>query len=425
MLCRPSWMRRPTTAMLSITALASVTLISPFIAQAQQSKPNIVVIMTDDVGWGDLGATAAGHARRTDAESRPSRRRGHALRQLLRPGELHRRPGLVHHRSHSDPYGAVTVLVPGDPDHITPETPTVAQFLKEKAGYTTVQLGKWHLGDVEEAYPTSVGFDEMYHMLPYYAGVYAYDDPSLNPAWPKNDTKFMAIWDTTTWTSGRKQGGPAAKNLGSSRTRIWHESTRKFSKPPSSGSRTTPRIEKPFFMYLNFMKVHQPNFPSPEWKGKSPAGMHPYLDSLMELDDNSGKVVQAVRDRGDRREHADHLDDRQRRLGRRLAGRRLHAVPWEKGSGYEGGFRCPRHRLLAGQDQAWHRGDRDDVAHGLVADVRRAARRWSRRRTSGRTTTASPSCSTASTTVTTCWARGRASGTTSSTTPISRSAASG
>jgi arylsulfatase A-like enzyme len=43
--------------------------------------------------------------------------------------------------------------------------------------------------------------------------------------------------------------------------------------------------------------VHQPNFPSPEWKGKSPAGM-PYQDALMELDDNSGRVVQTIRDLG-------------------------------------------------------------------------------------------------------------------------------
>ena len=33
----------------------------------------------------------------------------------------------------------------------------------------------------------------MYHMLPYYAGVYAYDDPDLNPAWPKNDKEFMPV----------------------------------------------------------------------------------------------------------------------------------------------------------------------------------------------------------------------------------------
>ena len=50
-------------------------------------------------------------------------------------------------------------------------------------------------------------------------------------------------------------------------------------------------------MYLCFLKVHNPNNPSPRWKGKSPGGGN-YLDSLMELDDNSGQVVRAIRDLG-------------------------------------------------------------------------------------------------------------------------------
>src|SRR5262245_32171819 len=50
-------------------------------------------------------------------------------------------------------------------------------------------------------------------------------------------------------------------------------------------------------MYLCFLKAHNPNNPSPRWKVKSPGGGN-YLDSLMELDDNSGQVVQAIRDLG-------------------------------------------------------------------------------------------------------------------------------
>ena len=79
-----------------------------------------------------------------------------------------------------------SVLAPGDPNGITKSTPTIAQYLK-KAGYTTVQLGKWHLGDRPENFPTANGFDEMYYMLPYYAGVYAYDYLPLHPNFPIND----------------------------------------------------------------------------------------------------------------------------------------------------------------------------------------------------------------------------------------------
>jgi hypothetical protein len=51
---------------------------------------------------------------------------------------------------------------------------------------------------------------------------------------------------------------------------------------------------EPFFMYLNFPKVHNPNNPSPRWKGKSPGGGS-YLDSVMELDDNSGQILDAIK----------------------------------------------------------------------------------------------------------------------------------
>ena len=55
------------------------------------------------------------------------------------------------------------VLAPGDPNGLTKQTPTIAQYLKQ-ANYTTVQLGKWHVGDKPENFPTANGFDEMYDL---------------------------------------------------------------------------------------------------------------------------------------------------------------------------------------------------------------------------------------------------------------------
>ena len=159
------------------------------------------------------------------------------------------------------------VLLPGDPDHLTPETPTVAEFLRDE-GYTTVQLGKWHLGDVEEAYPISNGFDEMYDMLPYYAGVYAYADTNLTPDWPADNPEFMAGLEQfqpgPVGGQGRRAGGEAARlHLG----RTWQPATPKCGRTAISWLGEHAKDDKPFFMYLNFMKVHNPNFPSPEWKG--------------------------------------------------------------------------------------------------------------------------------------------------------------
>ncbi len=111
---------------------------------------------------------------------------GTHLHQLVRPGQLHRRPVLVHHRAHSHPLGACRWLsFPGDRNGLRKETPTIAEFFK-KNDYRTYFSGKWHLGDVPEFYPIEHGFDEMKHFGAYYPGVYTYADTSkrLSPLVP-------------------------------------------------------------------------------------------------------------------------------------------------------------------------------------------------------------------------------------------------
>src|SRR5262249_48575439 len=124
---------------------------------------------------------------------------------------------------------------------------------------------------------------------------------------------------------------------------------------------------KPFFMYLNFMKVHQPNFPAPDWKGKSPAGM-PYQDALMELDDNSGRVVQTIRDLG--------LAENTLLIWTTDNGAWVDAWPdagytpfrGMTGSAYEGGFRVPAIAWWPGKIRPGTVAT-EDVAYGLVADI--------------------------------------------------------
>jgi len=66
---------------------------------------------------------------------------------------------------------------------------------------------------------------------------------------------------------------------------------------PINAGKAHAKDANPFFMYLCFLKVDNPNNPSPRFKGKSPGG-GTYLDALMELGDNTGQVVQAIRDLG-------------------------------------------------------------------------------------------------------------------------------
>ena len=77
------------------------------------------------------------------------------------------------------------VVVPGDPNGLDADTPTIAEFY-QKNGYQTYFSGKWHLGDVPKFYPIEHGFDEMKQFAAYYPGVYAYSDtasqcPSVVP----------------------------------------------------------------------------------------------------------------------------------------------------------------------------------------------------------------------------------------------------
>jgi len=119
--------------------------------------------------------------------------------------------------------------------------------------------------------------------------------------------------------------------------------------------------DKPFFMYVAFLKVHQPNNPAPEFKGKSHESN--YLDSLMELDSNSGRIVQAIRDAG--------LDQDTIVVWTTDNGPWIDAWPdagytpfrGMKGSGFEGGWRVPGIMWAPGRIQP------GSVFHGMMSHM--------------------------------------------------------
>lgn len=265
--------------------------------QESKTKPNIIVIMTDDVGFGDLGCYGGGVMRGAPTPNL-DRMAKEGMRFVDYYGQASSTAGRASFITARIPIrtSLSSVLAPGDPNGLKKDTPTIAQALKE-LGYKTVQIGKWHLGDKEENFPTSVGFDEMYHMTPYYAGVYAYENAELHPNFPRNDPKFMKEWrELAVLSEFEGKAGEKAKivteNFNYDNLKTGDDNMRAkaidWIKQNANG-------DQPFFMYLNFLKVHNPNNPSDRWKGKSPGGM-PYQDALMEMDDNSGQIIQAIRD---------------------------------------------------------------------------------------------------------------------------------
>ena len=181
------------TGTMAFAAVITTAGSTPVLAQ-QARKPNIVVIMTDDVGWGDLGSYGGG-AMRGAPTPNLDRLAAEGMRFVNYYGQASCTAGRASFITGRIPIRTSLsgVLAPGDPNGLTKQTADHRAIFRE-GDYTTVQLGKWHLGDKPENFPTANGFDEMYDMLPYYAGVYAYDDKQLHPNFPTTIPSFMAIW---------------------------------------------------------------------------------------------------------------------------------------------------------------------------------------------------------------------------------------
>ncbi len=131
----------------ALPAVATVLLGSTVaLAQAPSKRPNVVMLMSDDVGWGDYGVYYGGAAL------------GHPTPNIDRMakegavftswyGQASCTAGRASFMTGRIPVRTAlsVVVVPGDPNGLTADTPTIAEFFK-KNGYQTYFSGKWHLG---------------------------------------------------------------------------------------------------------------------------------------------------------------------------------------------------------------------------------------------------------------------------------------
>ena len=284
---------------ISLAALATLSLLAfaagP--AMAQQKRPNIIMLMTDDTGWQDFGAYTGGGA----ALGHPTPN----VDQVAKEGALFTNwygqasctAGRASFMTGRIPIrSALSIVVaPGDENYLHKETPTIAEYF-QKNGYSTYFSGKWHLGDKPAAYPTEHGFDEMKNFAAYYAGVYAYDDtsPHFHPWFPSFNRQFNEMYDSVV-NLGEWEGttGQPARKVGT----ITYDSLATFDIRQTDNAvayiRQHARDNKPFFMDVNFIKMHNPTNPAPEFRGKTHLGN--YSDSLMELDTDIGRIMEAIR----------------------------------------------------------------------------------------------------------------------------------
>src|SRR6202142_1137134 len=151
-------------------ALAIVLLVGYADAQNTSSspakKPNVVFILADNVGYGDMGPYGGGELRGYPTPNVDQlAREGLRLTQfLVEPGCTPSRAALMTGR-YSIREGLSLIGLPGTPNTLSAKAYTMGQLFKD-AGYATAIFGKWHLGEEPQSLPSAHGFDEFYGIPP-------------------------------------------------------------------------------------------------------------------------------------------------------------------------------------------------------------------------------------------------------------------
>ncbi len=360
--------RNLTTHVLSLlTASAAILCVSASV-QAADKKPNIVMLMTDDTGWGDFGCYGGGpNLGHPTPNIDKIASEGAVFTNWY--GQASCTAGRSSFMTGRYPIrSALSVVVaPGDPNGLTKSTPTIAEFF-QKNGYSTYFSGKWHLGDQPKFYPIEHGFDEMKEFAAYYPGVYTYDDTSwfAHPWFPKFNKEYWEMYQKVVnlyeWEG--VAGQPAKKVA-----RIDYDYLHEFDVRQAASAveyiKAHANGDKPFFMDVNFMKMHNPNIPAQAFIGKSHLGN--YSDAQMELDDNIGKVMAAIREAAPNTIVIITADNGAWQDAWPDAG--VTPFRGEKGSVVRRRFPRARYHVGSRQNSGRRALRRDDVAHRLLVNA--------------------------------------------------------
>lgn len=265
-------------------------------------KPNILIFVVDDMGYGDPGAFGGGEAigaatpniDRLAAEgmkltSTYAQYTCTPTRAALFTGRLPVRTGLIR------------PILAGDTVTVNPwEGETSLPALLSGAGYYTMLVGKWHIGEVEGMRPHDVGFDEFYGYYraqkEYIQRFDAHRYPDLVLDEDKRD-RYDRIGADDTLTYGLKDGTTEVVERVAS-VQDMAEGDGKLRDYTVKRIAELAGGDQPFFITHAFMKVHADNWPSEAFKGAS-ASNFPYKDAVVEVDAYIGDIVQALEDAGE------------------------------------------------------------------------------------------------------------------------------
>lgn len=300
-------------------------------AQAAEPPPNVVIILADDLGYGDLGCY--GHPKFKTPRIDQMAAEGARLTQFNCPAPFcaPTRSSLMTGRQ---PFRCGMTQNPapdGGPAADALSLPkseiTIAQVLKS-AGYATGMVGKWHLGHKPGALPTDRGFDE------YYGIPYSNDMRPVQVLEGTKATEYPVVQATLTTRYSQRATDFIRRNA-----------------------------KQPFFLYFAEAMPHKPLAAPEKHYKKSGAGL--YGDALADLDDSVGAVLDALKQAGvEDRTLVLFTSDNGAWFGGSCGGLR-----GMKGTNYEGGYRVPMIAHWPGKIPAGHVSDQLAVMMDLFATV--------------------------------------------------------
>jgi arylsulfatase len=273
---------------------------------AAQQKPNIIMIMGDDIGWANIGVynqgimsgrtpnldqLASEGMRFTDYYAEASCTAGRAN---FITGELPIRTGMT------------TVGQAGSPIGLPAEAPTIATALKAM-GYATGQFGKNHLGDLNEFLPTVHGFDEffgyLYHLDAMEDPCHVNYPPDLKEAvgprhmvhsWATNvdDSTVQPRWGPIGKQKIEDAGELCPKRMETVDDEILDNALKFVDQARKDG--------KPFFLWLNPTRMHVVTHLSPKYQGmrNSDNNWSEQEAGMAQIDDIVGSVMKYLKDNG-------------------------------------------------------------------------------------------------------------------------------
>ena len=243
-------------------------------ANPPAAKPNFVIFLMDDMGYGDIGAFGSKLNRTPHCDQ--------MAREGMRLTSFYAAPVCTPSRAslltgcYAKRVSLPQVIFPASKIGLSADEHTIAGLLKER-GYSTMAIGKWHVGDQPEFLPTHRGFDH-YLGLPYSNDMGGEWNGAPDVPAGKRKPPLPLVRDENVIETLK---GPDQDKL----TGMYTDEAVKFIRGHKDG---------PFFLYLAHTAVHVPLHPGPDFRGKSHNGT--YGDWVEEADASAGRVLDTLRE---------------------------------------------------------------------------------------------------------------------------------